>query len=334
MAGDTNQNTVTEMSGLISAWLLDGSGGGHEIDWPDVVGHQLQPGQWMWLHMDLAEQSTQDWMRTSSCIPELTVESLLQAETRPRCMTDSEGMLLFLRGINLNAGADPEDMVSVRLWVSERRVISLRRRRLIFVDDIMKTINGNAGPETPGDFVVMLVDRLHEHAGMIIEDLYDQVDALEESILVESTYLQRDKLADIRRQAISLRRFLAPQREALNRMVVEKTALLSDENRLYLREDHDRLTRFVEDLDAARERAGVIHESLLSHIAEHTGQRMYLLSITAAIFLPLSFITGLLGINVGGIPGADNELGFPVVMLLVLVVAIGLWAFFRRHRWF
>ena len=110
--------------------------------------------------------------------------------------------------------------------------------------------------------------------------------------------------------------------------------MLTDGHRLRLREEFDRLTRFVEDLDAARERAGVVHETLVSRIAEQTNSRMYVLSIIAAIFLPLSFATGLLGINVGGIPGADSALGFPTVVLLMIFIAAGLWGFFRWRRWF
>jgi zinc transporter len=180
----------------------------------------------------------------------------------------------------------------------------------------------------------MLVDRLLERAGTVIDELYDQVDELEDSILVHSSQNQREQLAESRRQAIALRRFLAPQREALNRVSTERAGFLDDKHRLLLREESDHLTRMIEDLDAARERAGVVHESLVSRVAEQTNSRMYLLSIIAAIFLPLSFVTGLLGINVGGIPGADSTLGFPAVVLLMILIAAGIWAFFRWRRWF
>ena len=82
------------------------------------------------------------------------------------------------------------------------------------------------------------------------------------------------------------------------------------------------------------ERAAVIHESLASRLAEMTNQRMYILSIVAAIFLPLSFVTGLLGINVGGIPGSENPHGFWEVNLVLLGVAAAIWAFFRWRRRF
>jgi zinc transporter len=220
------------------------------------------------------------------------------------------------------------------LWIGEGRIYTLGLRRLLSLDDLRELIAQGDGPESTGDFIVMLVEMLLDRAGIVIEDLYDLVDQLEDSVLVASGHQQREQLAGIRRQAISLRRFLAPQREALNRLSAERSAVLNDEHHLRLREAYDRLTRFVEDLDAARERAGVVHESLISSLTEQTNARMYILAIISAIFLPLSFITGLLGINVGGIPGAESPFGFVVVIAAIVAMGGVLWAFFRWRRWF
>jgi len=255
-------------------------------------------------------------------------------ETRPRCVATDDGLLIFLRGVNLNPGADPEDMVSLRIWIDDQKIYTLGLRRLLSLDDLRELIARGNGPEVSGDFLVMLVNLLLDRVGVVIDDLYDRVDELEESVLITSGHQQREQLASIRRQAITLRRFLAPQREAFNRLSAERSAILTNEHHLYLRESSDRLTRFVEDLDAARERAGVVHESLVSSLTEQTNNRMYILSVIAAIFLPLSFVTGLLGINVGGIPGAESPLGFPLVMFGMLLVAAALLAFFRWRRWF
>lgn len=323
-----------EVDGLIHAWLLDGQGGGRRLTWSEVTHWKPAAGEWLWMHLNYSEPRVQQWMRDHSGLSELTVESLLQVETRPRCVPADEGMMIFLRGVNLNPGAEPDDMVSVRLWVSENRIFSLRVRRMMSIDDVRESISRGSGPETTGDFLVMLIHRLHDRASTVVEALYDRVDELEDALLTEVDHLQRAQLAEIRRQGIALRRFLAPQREALSRLSADRSSFLSDDHRLHLREDSDRLTRLVEDLDATRERAGVIHESLVGRLAEHTNQRMYILSIIAAIFLPLSFVTGLLGINVGGIPGGDSPLGFPAVVGLMALIAVGLLAFFRWRRWF
>lgn len=328
------QGAPVELDGLTDAWLLDGKGGGERLGGAQVANCEPMDGQWLWMHLDYSRPAVQAWMYRYSQLHELTVEALLQAETRPRCVVADNGLLIFLRGVNLNPGADPEDMVSLRIWMGEGRIYTLGLRHLLSLDDLRELMARGTGPEGQGDFLVMLVNLLLDRVGRVIDDLYDRVDELEESVLTVSGHEQRGELASIRRQAITLRRFLAPQREALNRLAAERSALFSNEHHLYLREASDRLTRFVEDLDAARERAGVVHESLVSNLTEQTNNRMYILSVIAAVFLPLSFVTGLLGINVGGIPGAESSLGFFLVVLGMLLLAVGLLGFFRWRRWF
>lgn len=321
-------------NGLICAWVLDGTGGGRQVGWDEANAFRPADGRWLWLHFDYASPRVQDWLHEESGLPELTVEALKQTETRPRVVPAEDGLMVFLRAVNLNPGAEPDDMVSARLWLDTHRVISLRHRRLVSMDDLRAALAAGNGPTTPGDFLARFVDGLLDRLDGVVEVMYENIDALETPDTLTGIPQQRAHLAELRRQAIALRRFLAPQREALNRLAAENAPLLSEQNRLQLREHFDRLTRIVEDLDAARERAAVAQESLASLMAEQTNQRMFLLSIVAAIFLPLSFATGLLGINVGGIPGTENPLAFAIVVVLLLVMGAGLWIYFRSRDWF
>lgn len=325
---------MNESNGLICAWILDGQGGGRPVGWEQVSAFQPSGSSWLWLHFDYSSPQVHQWLFEQSGLSNLTVEALKQTETRPRVVPADGGMMLFLRAVNLNPGAEPDDMVSARLWVGERRVISLRHRRLVSVDDLRAALAAGKGPRTSGEFLAMFVDGLLDRIDNVVEVIYGHIDDLEAPVQPGSIPQQRGQLAEMRRQAIALRRFLAPQREALNRLAAENTPLIDEEQRLQLREHYDRLTRIIEDLDAARERAAVAQESLASLMAEQTNQRMFLLSIVAAIFLPLSFATGLLGINVGGMPGAENPLGFTVVVVLLLVMGAALWIYFRSRDWF
>jgi len=245
-----------------------------------------------------------------------------------------DGLLVVLRGVNLNPGADPEDMVSIRLWLTPGRIVSTRRRRLLSVDDLREAIRQGRGPKDAGGFLVAIADRMMARAGGVVEALDDAVDRLEEEVLTTEAFHLRSRLADVRREAIGLRRYLSPQRDAMARLQVEPTPLLDDLDRLRLRELADRVTRHVEDLDAARERAAVTQEELASRLAEQLNQRMYVLAIVAALFLPLGFVTGLLGINVAGIPGAENPHAFTEVGVMLGILGAGVLAILKWRRWF
>jgi zinc transporter len=318
--------------GLICAYALDGDGGGRELSLEEASGIASEKG-FVWIHLDYAAPGAQRWLREKSGLDEIIVSTLLAPETRPRSVAVDGGLLVTLRGVNLNPGADPEDMVGIRMWIEHRRVISTRKRRLLAVDDIRGMIGSAHGPKTPGEFLIEMSDRLATRMSDVIEGLDDTVDTLEEEVLIAESHELRTKLAQARRETILLRRYLAPQREALARLQAEKTPLLTDTDRMQLREVTDRITRYVEDLDAARERAAVTQEELSNRLSEQINKRMYVLSIVAAIFLPLGFATGLLGINVGGIPGAEFAYAFAIVCLVLVGIVIFQFIVFRWRRW-
>ncbi len=318
--------------GLISAYLLDGKGGGTPIDWDGIARWSPQQGL-LWVHLDHGEPKVQAWLADESGLDEVVAEALLAEETRPRSVVSGEGLMAFLRGVNLNPGAQPEDMISMRLWLERDRIITLRHRRLMSVDDLRNTIARGSGPRTTGEFLAEISDRLVTRAADVIADIDETVDALEDEIVTAESRNLRPLLAGTRRRAIALRRYLAPQREAMARLAAERAPWLEEAERMRLREVADRVTRYVEALDAARERAAITQEELTSRLSEQMNARMYVLSLVAGLFLPLSFITGMLGVNVGGVPGADNPWGF--VILCVLIAAIGgtQIALFHIKRW-
>ncbi len=140
-------------------------------------------------------------------------------------------------------------------------------------------------------------------------------------------------IAGLRREAIALRRYLAPQREVMARLTTSHAPWLGAGDRAVLREVTDRTTRLVEDLDAARERASVVQDELNTRLSDQMNRTMYLLTVVATVLLPPSLITGLLGINVGGLPGAEQPWAFPIVIVLLLVLAIVEIVVLRRLKW-
>lgn len=317
---------------LIFAYLLDGAGGGRKIKWHDI--EQWTPDQGiLWVHLNYTVEGTSQWLIKKSGLDKITAKAMSTGESRPRSVITPKGLLVFLRGVNLNPGQDPEDMVSIRTWIDNHCIITTRKRRLLSIDDICQTINEGVGPKNPAEFLRMLNERLLARMSSVIESIDEQVDELEEAVLTAESHLLRPQIADLRRQSISIRRYLAPQREALGRLYHEETAFLSQLDQLHLREANERLIRYIEDLDSARERAGITQEELVSRLSEQMDRRMYILSVVAVIFLPLSFITGLLGINVGGIPGADSQWGFSLVSGSMLVIFMGMIWFFYRKKW-
>jgi zinc transporter len=318
--------------GLIGAYILDGAGGGKQIGWEEIETWKAEQGI-LWIHLNYSIPKVQEWLYEQSDLDEVICDALTEEDSRPRCTPFQEGLLLGLRGVNLNPGADPDDMVGIRIWFEKDRIISTRKRKVLSVVDIHEAIGQGNGPESISEFLVMITGRMMERMQQVIDDLEDAVADVEDQVLTSENHQLRSQLAALRRQAISLRRYLSPQREALSRLLTEKVVWLEERDRIRLREVYDQLIRHIEDLDEARDRAAVTQEQLINSLSEQMNNKMYILSIVAAIFLPLGFLTGLLGINVGGIPGAQSNLGFAVfVLLLAGVVVFQIWLF-KKKKW-
>lgn len=325
--------TASKVSeGLVHAYLLDGKGGGRQREWDDLENWQPEQGL-LWIHLDSQSPEAKSWLTDRSGLGELTREMLLDQETRPRNILTEDGLLLILRGVNCNPGADPEDMVAIRMLVTEDRIISMRYRRIMAIQDIREALVSNKGPRQAGEFLVMVTERIADRMGDIVAELDDSVDALEDTVLTAQSHELRSQLANLRRTTISLRRYIAPQRDVLARLLHDRLAWISDLDRAHLREVAERTARFVEDIDAARERAAVTQEELNNRLSEQMNKAMYVLSIVAAIFLPLGLLTGLLGINVGGIPGTESKWAFTLVSAGLVSLAIFLVAWFKKIKW-
>jgi zinc transporter len=287
-----------------------------------------------WLHFDYTKESTKEWLEQQSQLNPVVINALLNDETRPRATTLNDGVLLSLRGVNLAPNSDPQDMVSIRIWFTKNNIISTRARTLLSTKDIATDFDNNCGPKSSSEFITVITENLITRMSQTLYEIEDNVSDIEENTLSASSYALRNELSDLRRQIISLRRYLSPQREAMTQLFSDKITLFSNEEKIQLRETSDHLTRYLEDLDSIKDRSIVCQEELSNQLTEQMNNRMFVLSVVAAIFLPLGFLTGLLGINVGGIPGSENTSAFGIfILILIAVVVLQVWIF-KKKKWF
>lgn len=328
----SDDQKAAPQTALIDSFWCDGTGKATPLSWEELGKPRDAPG-FPWIHLRREPPDTRDFLFNRSGLPRVACEALIAAESRPRMTAFDDGIIMDIRGVNMNPGEDVEDMVSLRLWCDGKQVISVRRRRLMAVDDLREAIRRNRAPKTPAALVIMLADGLTARMGSVISDLDEQVDDLEEAVVTAESHELRFSLGAIRRKAIGLRRFIGPNREAIQRLVNDPADWMDQGDLLRLREVADKITRYVEDLDSAREHAAVVQDELSSRLAERLNKNTYVLSVIAAIFLPLSLLTGLLGINVGGIPGEKAAIAFPLVAVGLLVLGIVEFWLLKRLKW-
>ena len=319
---------MTKNSCVIFDCLLDGQGGAKLVDGSSGTGSQP-----VWMHIDFSSKQARRWLASQGIEPHV-IATLIQEESRPRTLPTDKGLLIVLRGINRNAGADPEDMVSIRIWIEPGRMISVRQRRVISAQEALESLERGEGPKDIPELLVLLIERLADGIGMFIDGVEERIENYESAVATGELDELRSAVSTIRRQVATVRRYLAPQRDALEALHRQAGSLLGA-NELYLvREQSDRITRYVEDLDLVRERGLVLQEELLSRISQEQNSRTYLLSIVAAIFLPITFISGVFGMNVAGLPGLEDINSFWVLSGVMVVISAATLIWLRHNRWF
>lgn len=301
----------------------DGTATPCDIDTPHGTG-------WRWVHLDLADGALPTWLMDQ--VPPAVASALQLPETRPRFDELADGALINLRGVNLNDGADPEDMVALRIWATTTRVITLRRRRIMAVDDIRQQADEGQAPPTPAAFLAAVAEGLTVRIETVSLGLEDRVDDLEDAILAEDRIDTQDML-DLRQTLIKLKRFIGPQKDALFDFANAKDGLVDADTAPHLLETANRAARTVEALEAERDRMAALQEHLDAKTAATLGRNGYILSIIAAIFLPLGFLTGLFGVNIAGMPGLETPWAFGALCVASTVLGLILYFLFRALKW-
>jgi zinc transporter len=288
------------------------------------------PGTYRWWHFDLTDPMLAGW--ATEKLPEIPAGSLLQKQTRPRCDIYEDGIILNLRGINLNEGQDADEMVSVRLYVLTDALITVRRNKVFAIDAIRRAAEAGKAPVDPSEFLEQLIFRLSERVQEHVEKIDALTDFFENDLEDKDTPTPRE-LPEIRRSVIRLRRYLEPQRTALNRLAAIDLPVIPKDSALELRELANRSTIAVEELDELRDRLVSVQEEHDANVAQRQARHGYVLSVVAAIFLPLGFITGLFGVNVGGMPGVDHPWAFAILCIAMLALVGVMYVILRWVKW-
>ncbi|OPZ77856.1 MAG: Zinc transport protein ZntB [Alphaproteobacteria bacterium ADurb.Bin438] len=331
--------TVME-TGLKHAFIFDGKGGGVVLNsWDAVKAWRAELGT-LWVHLDFNCDDTKEWISEECHFPEFIVDILTdEDETRPRCVSYGDGVLVIFRLTNSLPGADADDMSFVKLWVEKNRIVSIRSNPLSITRYIQRKINAGNGPVDVSTMLEELSSGILDNISETVSELEDSLDALEDKIIddydrdVEDIQDLINEVLEHRRQLSSLRRYLSPQRDAIDMIARQTVSWLEKNSRDNIREDGQRMIRIIEDINMLIEKTIINMDELNSLRNEASQKTINMLSVLATLFLPFTFLTGLMGINVGGIPFANHPNGFVIVCTIMSVLAAILYYFIKKIRW-
>ncbi len=272
-----------------------------------------------WYHCQRDLPGVREWL-VSNNIPASIIDSLLAEDTRPLFeQYDEQNFVLILRGVNLNENADPADMLSIRILYYQGSLISTRKIPSKTINAIRTSLQQGNGPKTIPDLVLNIIDGLNKNIDNYLNSVEEKIEAFDSELELS------DELMNTHKALLKIKRFIKPQQYAIDDYLTSDVALANAKN-MRLRHSVNTITRINETLDFFLSELEIIKGELRQYHAEKMNQNTYLFSVIAAIFLPTSFLTGLLGVNVGGIPGTESPVAFGLFCFGLLgIFALEFW---------
>ncbi|HET9699634.1 MAG TPA: CorA family divalent cation transporter [Burkholderiales bacterium] len=319
--------------GLICGYRFEPDGRVHPIEPSDVLVAPDISGAVTWLHLNASRGSVLRWLQAEGDVPAAARAVLEERESRPRMEPMGEGMLVVINDFVFGEEGDPDDVATLWGFVTPARLLTARFHPLRTPDRLRSEARSGLALRGAMDLLSALLEYQIEAIGRLVLDLATRADHIEDRILRDITAGQRVELGLIRRGAARLRRHFRPQRAALQKLLAHPPTWLQAADLDRLRSVTDDLAYFTDEAEHQQERAKFLQEELGSRDSQAMGRNLYMLTLYTVVFMPMTLISGIFGMNVAGLPGTEGAGSFWWVMgLIVAGGALTLGALLLRLR--
>lgn len=285
----------------------------------------------LWLNLDWEDPESINWLTTESGLPEGSCQAALSENTRPRSFVDEDdNLVLILRVVNTEAAAQEARLVSLRLVISPGRIISLCHFRTRALQRFQRQLYRGRFQLEPVEVIGLLLRYIQEEIDEAVFSLNEELNQIETAL--EQGDPPLDVISTARKTAGQLQRYLAPQRNVLALMQKQVDWFRSAESQASWRELANALQLSLDEVQMASGRLLILQDELRTSLNEHSNRTLYLLSLVTFFFLPLSFITGFLGMNIS-FPWESSEAAFWVLLLLISGILLAQWWLIRKLKW-
>lgn len=285
-----------------------------------------------WLHFNLADTRATNWINSCILIPQDARELLLDSDTHIRSENFPTGLALVIGDLFHDFNDDPEDLGVLRLYLDNNRLITGRGHPLKSVDRLRHELFEGMVFSNSMDLFARLIYNISDSIHKVIKRLNERVDDAEDQILAGHLQNQGSKLGQMRRLLARLRRQLSANRQAMQ-LAVPHMSRWSLHDISELRQAVEHLESTIQDLELVQERTRLLQEEIAGRMSEATNRNLYVLSIVTVTLLPINLITGIFGMNTGGLPwGQDDPSGFWWVIFFMIVAVIAALSILQKKR--
>lgn len=267
----------------------------------------------------------------------LMVEDILNTEHRPKFEHHGDHLFLTLKMLELTD--DAQDIVrseQISLVLGKYYVLSFQEREGDVFDPVRTRLRNKKGliRNLASDHLFYsLLDAVVDHYFLVIDRLDGAIESLDSAIIEDPKNVHPEQIRMLKKEAVELRKSTAPLREAIGTLMNSETELISERTGKYFRDVHDHAVAVVASLESQRELSSDLMDSYMSTLSVRMNNIMKVLTIIASIFIPLTFIAGVYGMNFEHMPELAHPWAYPTVLIVMILVAIGMLIYFRKKDW-
>ena len=267
----------------------------------------------------------------------LVLEDIVSTHQRPKLETYENYLYLVIKGISLGRKKDFElQYEQISILLLENYVITFKEKSDDTFDPIytyLQNCNGRLRQFGSDYLAYMILDTVVDEYFVVEDSLDDIFDSLEDSILFDSNKEMLRTVQQIRRGLISMKRNISPLRELLTMIQRIDTPLLQQRTLRYYGDVYDHVLRVADSLESYRERVSAMHDIYLSSISNKLNETMKVLTIFASIFIPLTFLAGIYGMNFDYMPELKWRWAYPALWGVFISIGVGMLIFYRKKKW-
>ncbi len=266
----------------------------------------------------------------------LILEDIQNTGQRPKLDRLDDFLFVCLKMLRYDSENHDVNSEQVSILCGANFVITFQERRGDVFDPVRQRLSENKGRirRSGTDYLAYsLIDSIVDNYFVILENIEEQIEPLEDRIISAVAPDTPKNLQDLKRKMLLIRRAVGPLREVITGLDKDETRLIHMSTRPYLRDLYEHTIQVIDTVETFRDLVSGLHDIYLSTVSNNMNSVMKVLTIIATIFIPLTFIAGIYGMNFQHMPELAWRWGYPLVVGIMLIVAIGLLIYFKRKKW-
>ncbi|MDE2428628.1 MAG: transporter [Burkholderiales bacterium] len=322
-----NLSYGSDHSGLICGYVFEQGAPGQSLNTKEALAwlsnrENARKDAFVWLHFNLSNVAAEKWLHEHADLPEEFFETLHEGSRSTRIEHADLNLIAVVNDVLHDFAFEASDIATLWLSVTSNVMISARRKPLQSVDRLRNAVNHGELFQSPTELLTHLLRDQADVLIGIVRNVIKKIDDIEDHLLADRLNHKRANLGELRRVLVRLQRLLAPEPAALFRLLQRPPVWVAERDVQELRQSTEEFAVVLSDMASLQERIKLLQEEIAASVNEQNNRSLYVLTIVTVLALPINIIAGLLGMNVGGIPLAQHEYGFWIIVAIVATFTV------------